>query len=87
MVESHDHRDFGGRWRVAAAATAHDSIDHYQALQLQCHLRGGNGDFFVAVVDDLDGPAGALAQFADMRLGQRRVAAVDVAARAGKRPR
>ena len=49
-----------------------------RALQLQRRLRGRNGHFLVAVVNDLDRARRLLAQLADMRFRQGGVAAIDV---------
>ena len=68
----------------ARAGGAVGAEDHaVRALQLQRRLRRRDRDALVAVVDDLDGARRLLAEFADVRLGQRRMAAVDVADHVG----
>ena len=49
-----------------------------RAFQLQRGFGRGNRDTLVAVVHNLDGATGFLAQLAHMRLRQRSVTAIDV---------
>jgi hypothetical protein len=74
-----DHAQDAQRLHARAGRPVGAQDHAVRALELQRGLGRRNGHLLVAVVHDLDGARTLLAQLAHVRLGQRGVAAVDVA--------